>query len=109
MPPGPSKPYMAKQACAQVAIRPFLLACESKSSKLVAIALVSMHKLVSTNSLPVEEAMAMLKALEQVGAPHPARLAGQPLLDVRAGGCQVLCWWAVQTGRCIWCAGGEDA
>ena len=50
----------------QVAIKPFLLACESKSSKLVAIALISMHKLVSTNQLPSEEALAALKAMEQV-------------------------------------------
>ena len=55
----------------QVAIKPFLMACDSKSSKLVAIALISMHKLVSTNSLPAEEALAMLKAMEQVGAVGP--------------------------------------
>ena len=50
----------------QVAIKPFLLACECKSPKLVGLALISMHKLVTTNALPVEEAMEMLKAMEQV-------------------------------------------
>ena len=50
----------------QVAIKPFLLACESHSTKLVSLALISLHKLVMTNVLPEEEAMALLKAVEHV-------------------------------------------
>ena len=58
----------------QVAIKPFLLACECKSPKLVGLALISMHKLVTTNALPAEEAMEMLKAMEQVRSSAESRV-----------------------------------
>lgn len=48
------------------ALRPFLLACESKSTKLASIALVSMQKLLASGIVPLEDMLAIIKALEQV-------------------------------------------
>ena len=44
-----------------------MLACESKSSKLASIALVSIQKLLASGIVPLDDMLAIIKALEQVG------------------------------------------
>ena len=72
--------WFKKEELLQVAIKPFLLACECKSPKLVGLALISMHKLVTTSALPADEAMEMLKAMEQVPV-HAKRLCRRSRLS----------------------------
>ena len=50
----------------QEALKPFLMACESKSPRLASIALISMQKLLASGIVPLEEMLVIIQALEQV-------------------------------------------
>ncbi|KAK9811035.1 hypothetical protein WJX73_008056 [Symbiochloris irregularis] len=48
------------------ALKPFLMACESKNPKLASIALMSLQKLLASGIVPLEDMLTIIKALEQV-------------------------------------------
>lgn len=52
--------------CAQDIIKPFLLACEVKNTKLVSIALVSIQRMLANNAVCSEGVESIVGAMEQV-------------------------------------------
>ena len=50
----------------QEALKPYIMACESKSAKLASMSLVSLQRLLAHNMLAADELLIAIQALEQV-------------------------------------------